>query len=114
MPGWKEEVEQFRSESVFWHSVWRSAGRPNNGLHEVMKKTRYRYHNAVRKIKRRAGHIQAQKLLEASEAGNTELLAEMKRLKGGKNIKLDLPENVAGASGEINIVETFKQFYESV
>ena len=33
VPGWKEEVEPLRQESVFWHSVWRSAGRPFNGLH---------------------------------------------------------------------------------
>ena len=26
MPGWREEVEPARKDSVFWHAVWRSAG----------------------------------------------------------------------------------------
>ena len=38
----------------------------------------------------------------------------MKRIKGGKKKKLYLPENVAGESGEINIVEKFREFYEGV
>ena len=40
IPGWKDDVEPMRQESLFWHSAWRSAGQPRNGLHEVMKKTR--------------------------------------------------------------------------
>ena len=27
---------------------------------------------------------------------------------------MDLPENVAGANGELNIVEPFREFYEAV
>ena len=38
----------------------------------------------------------------------------MKRIKGGKKNKLDLPESVAGACGEVNIVEKFRDFYEEV
>ena len=69
---------------------------------------------AVRQVKKRAGEIQAGKLLEASEAGSMELLKEMKRIKGGKKTTLDLPENVAGACREINIVAKFREFYEGV
>ena len=43
-----------------------------------------------------------------------ELLKEMKRIKGAKNTKLDLPENVEGACGEVNIVDRFREFYEGV
>ena len=114
VPGWREEVEPLRQESLFWHAVWRSAGRPRNGLHEAMKRTRYRYHHAVREVRKRAGEICARNLLEASENGNMELLKEMKRIKGCKKSKLDLPENVEGACGEVNIVEKFRDFYESV
>ena len=72
-----------------------------------MKQTRYRYHHAVKQVKKRAGEIQARNLLKASETDSMELLAEMKRIKGGNKTVLDLPENVAGASGEKNIVEMF-------
>ena len=41
MPGWWEEVAPYRETSVFWHSVWRSAGRPVAGeLYNTMKMTR--------------------------------------------------------------------------
>ena len=68
----------------------------------------------MREVRKRAGEICARNLLEASENGNMELLKEMKRIKGCKKSKLDLPENVEGACGEVNIVEKFRDFYESV
>ena len=37
VPGWKSEVEPYRQDSLFWHSIWISSGRPNTGaLHDVM------------------------------------------------------------------------------
>ena len=37
VPGWREEVAPQRKASLFWHSVWLSAGRPNKGqLFEIM------------------------------------------------------------------------------
>ena len=79
-----------------------------------MKRTRSAYHYAIRKVKKKADLIRAQKLLEASESGSTELLLEMKKLKGGKKDKCDLPENVGGVSGEKNIVEKFCVVYEEL
>ena len=53
LPGWKENVAPARDDSLFWHSIWLSCGRPNTGgLYEVMKWTRYKYHHAVRRAKR--------------------------------------------------------------
>ena len=79
-----------------------------------MKKARNRYHYAVRKIKKQADLIRAQKLLEAAETGSADLLKEMKKIKGSKKVKLDLPDEVAGASGESNIVEKFCEVYEEL
>ena len=31
LPGWKENVAPLKSDSLFWHSVWISAGRPASG-----------------------------------------------------------------------------------
>ena len=44
-PGFKEKVSPFKENAYFWHSGWKSAGRPlNNQVHIIMKKTRNRYH----------------------------------------------------------------------
>lgn len=54
IPGWKEQVEPFKKDSLFWHSLWTSAGSPNTGgLFETMKKARNVYHYAIRKVKKR-------------------------------------------------------------
>jgi hypothetical protein len=58
--------------------------------------------------------IRAKKLLEASESGSVNLLAEMKRIKGGKRSCADLPECVAGFNGEKKIVEAFKNVYSEL
>ena len=59
-----------------------SAGRPSTGaLHSVMARTRNLYHYAVRKVKKMADSIRAQKLFEASQSGDMDLLKEMKKLK---------------------------------
>ena len=29
IPGWKQYVEPFRSDAMFWHSIWLSSGKPN-------------------------------------------------------------------------------------
>ena len=85
VPGWKEQVKPFQEDSLFWHAIWRSAGRPNfGGLFEIMKKARNAYHYAVRRIKKQADLIRAQKLLEAAETGSADLLREMKKAKGPK------------------------------
>ena len=115
VPGWKDQVEPLRKDSVFWHALWKSADSPKQGaLFEVMKRTRNAYHYSVRKVKKKADLIRANKLLEASESGSTDLLLEMKKIKGSKKEKADLPEKVEGATGEINIVEKFCEVYEDL
>ena len=51
--------------------------------------------------------IRAQRLLEASQNGSVEFLKEMKKIKGSKKTNDDLPDIVAGVSGEDLIVEEF-------
>lgn len=79
LPGWKRTVKPLREDSVFWHSVWVSSGRPPGALHGVMAWSRRKYHQAVKKAKRLAGSLMAQDLLEASEKGDRDLMEELKK-----------------------------------
>ena len=48
MPGFSDFVKPYREDSLFWHAIWVSAGRPQNTqLHLVMKSTRNKYHYAI-------------------------------------------------------------------
>ena len=86
IPGWRDEVRPFKEDAAFWHSVWRSAGRPERGvLRDIMARTRNQYHYAIKRVKVMSRSIRARKLLEASEKGSINLLLEMKKIKGSKN-----------------------------
>ena len=114
MPGWREEVAPYRDASVFWHSVWRSAGRPAAGeLCNTMKMTRNKYHHAVRRVRNEVNRVKAQKLFEASMWGGEDLISELRKIRGGKHHH-ELPENVAGANGETEVCEKFKEVYETL
>ena len=80
IPGWKEVVEPYKKDAVFWHGVWQSADRPRQGeLKNLMTRTRNQYHYAVRRVKKMANSIRARRLLEASEKSSCALFAEMKK-----------------------------------
>ena len=68
IPGWKELVDPYKQDAIFWHAVWQSADRPQ---HEVLKdiknRTRNQYHYAIRRIKKMSNSMRARKLLEISE-----------------------------------------------
>ena len=58
--------------------------------------------------------IRAQNLLKANELGTINLLKEMKAVKGSKKTSCNLPDNVAGVSGEQLIVEEFRSVYSAL
>ena len=115
VPGWKEEVEPLQQDAQFWHAVWVSAGKPPQGdLHTAMARSRNIYHYGVRRARRHADKLKAVKLFEASISSDVELLKEMKKVRSGENGSSELPDNVAGAEGEEEIVEKFREVYSAL
>ena len=65
VPGWKDQVNPEREQSLFWHWMWLEAGKPNVVyIFDIMKRTRHQYHYAVRRCKYNRINIQKQKLAE--------------------------------------------------
>ena len=115
VPGWKDMVQPFQDDAQFWHSIWRSAARPSSGvLHSIMVKTRNSYHYAIRRARKSSDLIRAKKLFEAAESGSMDLLQELKNIRMGGKSSADLPDNVAGANGEEEIVAKFRDVYSSL
>ena len=56
--------------------------------------------------------VKAQKLFEASLWGGADLITELKKIRGGK-YRHELPETVAGANGETEVCEKFREIYET-
>ena len=61
-----------------------------------------------------ANSLRARKLLEASEIGSCNLLAEMKKIKGSKKDSGGLPDSVGGVFGEDQVVEEFRKVYSTL
>ena len=60
LAGWNDEVKSFQESAQFWFAVWVSAGRPvNSELHNLMKRTRNRYHFMVRKCRKYSDRIKS-------------------------------------------------------
>ena len=78
-----------------------------------MCRTRNQYHYAVRRVKKLADSIRANKLFEASQRSDMDLLKEMKTVKGKKGSST-LAENVEGADNPSDIVEKFKEVYSAL
>ena len=69
-----------RTDAMFWHGLWKSAGRPNTGeLFEKMKYSRNQYHYAVRRTERESEALSAARLKEAAVGGDMDLMKELKK-----------------------------------
>ena len=104
-----------RQDSMFWHSIWVSLGCPNSGaLFELKKHVRNKYHYAVRKCQAAADTTRLQKLFEAAESGDADLIKQMKAIKGNKKHQGKVTEHIDGANGREAISEKFKAVYEAL
>ena len=74
IPGWNEYVKHYKDDSLFHHSIWVSAGKPqylnscNNDFHPLyinMKRSRNLYHYAVRRIRISSNMVKADRLSNA-------------------------------------------------
>ena len=79
---WQTEIEPFKRDAQFWHSVWISAGRPvNNELHKLMKRTRNIYHLQIRKSKKAADVLKRNRLLDACINGKGDIYTEIRKMR---------------------------------
>ena len=66
VPGWRERVEPFRDKSLLWHRIWIDCGRPRNGVvADCMRRSRAKYHYAVREVKKKEELIVRERIAEA-------------------------------------------------
>ena len=111
--GWKENVLPYKNDSLFWHSIWLSMGRPKSGgVFDVMKHTRNKFHYAVRLAKRQTDRLKSQALGEAAAKNNFALFKEMKKCLFSKNnCQQEVPDSLEGEVSFDGILEKFRECY---
>ena len=116
-PGWNEHVKPFREDAMFWHSIWKSCGSPRTGhVSDIRRRTRAKYHLAVRAIKRGEEALRAEKMADSLlRDGGRDMWQEVKKVTSTKS---RLPNNVDGLVGDDNIGSLFaskaQDLYNSV
>ena len=113
-PGFDERVKPHKETAYFWHSVWKSAGRPiNTEVHRIMKRTRNRYHMEYKKCQKAELSIKKTKLLDACLNGNGDLFREIKKMRKTKTVVAD---KVDGITDDIpnHFGDIYKELYNSV
>ena len=113
IPGWNDFVKPYREDSMFWHSIWVSAGRPQNtSLHQVMKSTRNQYHYAIRRVKQQESKIRKDQMLQ--DCLNGKINDILKHIKNSRKNKSSYAENIDGISGSNNISSHFQSIYKDI
>jgi len=112
-PGWSERVEPHRDKSLFWHGLWVECGRPRSGVvADCMRRTRSRYHYAIRQVKRDEDSIIKERLANALIVDpSRNFWSEVKRIR---NNKMCTSNVVDGCIGESSITELFANKYRSL
>ena len=113
IPGWTEFVKPFKDDACFWHAIWVSCGKPLNcQVFYIMKRTRNKYHYAIRRVKKNIDSIKNEKFLEQSVRKNpNELLQEFKKIKNAKKTKVN---SIDGHHSDKEIAEHFANLYKNL
>jgi len=113
VPGWTEHVKPLHDDSLFWHAMWIDCGRPKTGVvPDVMRRTRAKYHYAIRQIKRDEDNIVRERIANALINDPTRnFWDEVKKIR---NSKASNPRIVDGCSDESSIARLFAQNYRSL
>ena len=114
IPNWSEDIEPFRENAHFWHSVWISAGKPINcQLHGIMKRTRNRFHLLIRKKKRLLERVKRDEMLAACLANDSSIFDAIKRKRKCKQV---IPSVIDGHDKDIPeyLASKYEKLYNSV
>ena len=114
VPNWNEEIEPLKENAHFWHSVWISAGKPMNcQLHEIMKRTRNRFHLLIRKKKRLLDRVKRSEMLAACLANDSSIFDAIKKKRKCKQV---IPSLIDGHEKDIPeyLASKYENLYNSV
>lgn len=96
--GWNDIARGKRDDSMFWHERWKEAGRPRDGwIAEMRRRTRAKYHAAVKYVKRNRDTIIKQKTAYSLQDTNPlKFWTNISKLKRSKNLASSIIDGFKG------------------
>jgi len=112
IPGFNEFVRPLKEESIFYHSLWLSAGKPKDGqLFVSMRDSHYQYKYAARKLKRASDSLKKDLFVQSLANGGKDIFDEVKKFRGKVNT---CSGTVDGEVGAKNIAQHFANKYSKL
>ena len=113
VPGWNRYVEFYKKKAIFWHTVWKDAGSPQNGeLSMIRRYSRKKYHESIIFIKKNREYIIQEKIAGSNEINSSKLFwSEINKLKFKSKTSTNIMDGRIGC-GEI--VPHLKRKYEDL
>ena len=110
LPMWNEHIRPLRDHSLFWHWLWKEAGRPAAGaLAAIMRSTRAKYHKAVKMHKSKQMSTRRSVIAKCVSDGlNRDFWREIKKLESKNKT---MPSAVDGFTDDGDIANSFAQKY---
>ena len=113
IPGWNEHVKEHAENSRIWHDIWVQSGKPRHGdIANMKRKTRLKYHYAIRSVTKENLRIRNCKMGEAIAKNNDRVLWDEVR-KMTKTTH-DLPNMMDGIAGTEEIANIFGKKYKTL
>jgi hypothetical protein len=113
IPKWNDDIKPLRDDSLFWHCLWKDAGKPSTGvLSMIMRRTRAKYHRAVKICKRNAIVNRNEKMAECVHNNLArDLWSELRKMDESRNT---LPSTINGLSDDVDIANVFANKYKNL
>ena len=113
IPGWNEHVKEHAENSKIWHDIWVHSGKPRHGdIANMKRKTRLKYHYAIRFVTKENIRIRNCKMGEAISSNNNRVLwDEVRKISKSSH---DLPSMMDGIAGTEEIANIFGNKYKTL
>ena len=113
IPGWSEFVAPLKNQSVFWHNLWSDCGKPHNGVvADIMRKSRARYHAAIRQVRKDNVEIVNNRTATALSLNkNRDFWSEIKRIRHNRSVVGGVVDGFCSSS---DIADVFANKYQDL
>ena len=113
VPGWNEHVKEHAEAAKIWNEIWILQGKKKDtAIAEMRRKTKLKYHHAVRYVMKENINIRNKRMGEAiAENDDRKLYDEVRKLSKSNN---ELPCMMDGQKGIEEIAEIFGDKYEAL
>ena len=113
IPGWSEYGKPFKSDAIFWHSIWCSCGSPSTGVvASIRRRTRPQYRSAIKDCVRKHDETVASQMASALFVKDN--VSFWNIVKKASSVGKSVPSSIDGVCGADNLANSFADKYESL